>query len=261
MLYRHNASDPIIMERPSRAAYAGPSFQKAIASVASAIDGAALNNPAKLFGRKTSASRAKVETANPPMKKRMTYSVTPRPPRGHAVKPASTFPDASGDRHSSKIVDYPRATAAAPTCSPSRSKVSTPSFVCIERMSRSPKASCILLRTALEHGTAGGTEVATVTRHARPDTANVRDVLLAEPHRVRFTGRALLRGPLLRGGGPSRKREREAQQHRRRGCDRPELWLGATNVHYRPPFGDHVFRLIHGFLARTSRRPIPSPSR
>jgi len=121
MLYRHNASDPIIMERPSRAAYAGPSFQKAIASVASAIDGAALNNPAKLFGRKTSASRAKVETANPPMKKRMTYSVTPRPPRGHAVKPASTFPDASGDRHSSKIVDYPRATAAAPTCSPSRS--------------------------------------------------------------------------------------------------------------------------------------------
>ena len=65
MLYRHNASDPIIMERPSRAAYAGPSFQKAIASVASAIDGAALNNPAKLFGRKTSASRAKVETANP----------------------------------------------------------------------------------------------------------------------------------------------------------------------------------------------------
>jgi len=190
------------MERPSRAAYAGPSFQKAIASVASAIDGAALNNPAKLFGRKTSASRAKVETANPPMKKRMTYSVTPRPPRGHAVKPASTFPDASGDRHSSKIVDYPRATAAAPTCSPSRSKVSTPSFVCIERMRRSPKASCILLRTALEHGTAGGTEVATVTRHARPDTANVRDVLLAEPHRVRFTGRALLRGPLLRGGGP-----------------------------------------------------------
>jgi hypothetical protein len=31
--------------------------------------------------------------------------------------------------------------------------------------------------------------------HARPDTANVRDVLLAEPHRVRFTGRTLLRGP------------------------------------------------------------------
>jgi len=76
------------MERPSRAAYAGPSFQKAIASVASATDGAAPNNPAKLLGRKTSASRAKVETANPPMKKRMTYSsVTPRPPRAHADNP------------------------------------------------------------------------------------------------------------------------------------------------------------------------------
>src|ERR1700745_3870629 len=36
----------------------------------------------------------------------------------------------------------------------------------------------------------------------RPDTANVRDVLLAEPDRVRFAGRALPRGPFLRGGGP-----------------------------------------------------------
>src|SRR5262249_23958009 len=35
--------------------------------------------------------------------------------------------------------------------------------------------------------------------HARPDTTNVRDVLLAQPHRVRFTGRTLLWGPLLRG--------------------------------------------------------------
>src|ERR1700758_5565613 len=86
---------------------------------------------------------------------------------------------------------------------------------------RSPKASRLLLRTALELGTAGGAKVATVTGHARPDTANVRDVLLAESHRVRFTGRALLRGPLLRGGGPRRKREREAQQHR--GRDRSEL--------------------------------------
>jgi hypothetical protein len=103
-------------------------------------------------------------------------------------------------------------------------------------ISRSPKASRLLLRTARELGTAGGAKVATVMGHARPDTANVRQVLLAEPHRVRFTGRALLRGPLLRGDRPRRKREREAQQHRSRGCDRPELWLGATNVHYRPPF-------------------------
>jgi hypothetical protein len=68
--------------------------------------------------------------------------------------------------------------------------------------------------------------------HARPDTANVGDVLLAEPHRVRFAGRALLRGPLLRGGGRRRECEREAQK-RRSGYDRPEVWLG-TNVHYRP---------------------------
>jgi len=79
---------------------------------------------------------------------------------------------------------------------------------------RSPKASRLLLRTALEHGTAGGAKVATVMGHARPDTANVRHVLLAEPHRVRFAGRALLRGPLLRGGGPGREHEREAQERR-----------------------------------------------
>src|SRR5262245_56533216 len=96
----------------------------------------------------------------------------------------------------------------------------------------SPKASCLLLRTALEHGTAGGAKVATVMGHARSDTANVRDVRLAEPHRVRFAGRALLLGPLLRRGGP-REREREAQD-RRSGHDRPELWLAGTNVHFRP---------------------------
>jgi hypothetical protein len=87
---------------------------------------------------------------------------------------------------------------------------------------RSPRVSPLLLRTALEHGTAGGAKVATVMGHARPDTTNVRDVLLAEPHRVRFAGCALLRRPLLRGGGPRREREREAQE-RRSGYDRPEL--------------------------------------
>src|SRR5262249_51132500 len=95
------------------------------------------------------------------------------------------------------------------------------------------KACCLLLRTALEHGTAGGTEVATVTRHARPDTADVRDILLAEPHRVRLAGCALLLGPLLRDGGQRRQREREAKE-RRTGYDRPELWLGGTNIHYPP---------------------------
>src|SRR5215475_8214402 len=98
---------------------------------------------------------------------------------------------------------------------------------------RSPRASRLLLRTAVEHGTAGGAEVATVMGHARPDTANIRDVLLAEPDRVRFAGRALPRAPFLRGGGPRPERERETQE-RRSGYDRPEVWLGGTNVHYRP---------------------------
>src|SRR6266516_5377129 len=97
----------------------------------------------------------------------------------------------------------------------------------------SAEAPHTLLRAALENGAAGGAKVATVMGHARPDTANVGDVLLAEPHRVRFAGRALLRGILLRGGGPRRECEREAQE-RCSGYDRPELWLGGTNVHYPP---------------------------
>src|SRR5215475_6362273 len=108
------------------------------------------------------------------------------------------------------------------------------SFMAAPSIRRSPRASrLLLLRTAVEHGTAGGAKVTTVMGHARPDTANVRDVLLAEPDRVRFAGRALPRGPFLRGGGPRQEREREAQE-RRNGYDRPEVWLGGTNVHYRP---------------------------
>jgi hypothetical protein len=45
----------------------------------------------------------------------------------------------------------------------------------------------------------------------------------------------LLLSPLLRGGGPGREHEREAQ-NRRSGYGRQELWLGVTNVHYRSPF-------------------------
>lgn len=44
-------------------------------SVAKATDGAALNNPAKLLGRTTSPTIAKIETKNPPIKKRSMYSV------------------------------------------------------------------------------------------------------------------------------------------------------------------------------------------
>jgi hypothetical protein len=90
-------------------------------------------------------------------------------------------------------------------------------------------------RAALEHGAAGGAEVATIMGHALPDTIDVRKIRLAEPRRVRLARRALLRGPLLRGGGRRRKREREAQERGRKrgsGHDRPELRLGATNVHY-----------------------------
>ncbi len=84
---------------------------------------------------------------------------------------------------------------------PASSMVKRPPAMTIS-IRRSPRASRLLLRTALELGTASGAKVAAVMGHAGPDTANVRDVLLAEPHRVRFTGRALLRRPLLRGGGP-----------------------------------------------------------
>jgi hypothetical protein len=72
----------------------------------------------------------------------------------------------------------------------------------------SAEAPHTLLRAALENGAAGGAKVATVMGHARPDTANVGDVLLAEPHRVRFAGRALLRGPMLRGGEDANVSER-----------------------------------------------------
>src|SRR6266446_3915386 len=99
------------------------------------------------------------------------------------------------------------------------------------------RSGASLLRATLEQGTASGAEVATVMGHARPDTINVRDVLLAEPHRIRFAGRALLRRPLLRRGGPRRERERKAQERGRERCgghDRPELRLCDTNFHYRP---------------------------
>src|SRR5579862_7696667 len=47
----------------------------AMPSVASAIEGAAPNRPAKLLGRSTSPKTANAETATPPIIKRMTYSI------------------------------------------------------------------------------------------------------------------------------------------------------------------------------------------
>ena len=50
--------------------------------------------------------------------------------------------------------------------------------------------------------------------HAGADTLNVRDILVAEPHRVWFASRALLRGPLLRSCGQRRARERETEKRK-----------------------------------------------
>src|SRR5215468_9506062 len=114
--------------------------------------------------------------------------------------------------------------------------------VCARGRARaSYRSGASLLRAALEQGTAAGAEVATVMGHARPDAIDIWDVLLAEPHRIRFAGRALLRRPLLRGGWRRRKRPREAQERgRERGRERgdgharPELRLCDTDFHYRP---------------------------
>src|SRR5215467_11563675 len=114
--------------------------------------------------------------------------------------------------------------------------------VCSEgRARRGCRSGASLLGSAFEQGAAGGAEVATVMGHARPDTIDVRDVLLAEPHRIRFAGRALLRRPLLRGGWRRRERQREAQERGRErgrergsGHHRPELRLCDTYFHYRP---------------------------
>jgi hypothetical protein len=68
----------------------------------------------------------------------------------------------------------------------------------------------MLLALAVEYAAAGGAEIAAVMGHARGDTLNVGAVLIAEPHRVRLAGRALLLRPLplrLRGGGQSRERQ------------------------------------------------------
>jgi hypothetical protein len=71
--------------------------------------------------------------------------------------------------------------------------------------------SPFLSLAAVEYGAAGGAEIAPVSRHAVRNALSVRDVLIAEAHRIRFAGRALLRGPLLRRGRQRDEREREAE--------------------------------------------------
>jgi hypothetical protein len=68
--------------------------------------------------------------------------------------------------------------------------------------------------------------------HAGADTLNVRDILVAEPHRVWFAGRALLRGPLLRSCRQRRACERETEK--RKGYDWSQIQCGA-NSHSGPP--------------------------
>ena len=68
--------------------------------------------------------------------------------------------------------------------------------------------------------------------HAGADTLNVRDILVAEPHRVWFASRALLRGPLLRSCGQRRAREHETEK--RKASDQSQIQCGA-NSHSGPP--------------------------
>ena len=79
-----------IMDVDWVAASSLPSAMTESANVASATEGAAPNNPAKLFGLKRSPSSAKVETDIHPMKKRIRISfITPGQNYGAPVQPFS----------------------------------------------------------------------------------------------------------------------------------------------------------------------------
>ena len=65
-LYAANANAPAIIDRPSTATKGAPFCATVIKIVAKAIDGAAPNKPAKLFGRNISPSAANADTATPP---------------------------------------------------------------------------------------------------------------------------------------------------------------------------------------------------
>src|SRR6478735_4448868 len=101
---------------------------------------------------------------------------------------------------------------------------------------RAARSAPSLARAAAERRPAGGAEVAAVVRHAGRNPLNVGNILVAEPHRVWFAGRSLLRGPLLRGRGRGRESEREPEE-----CckseDRSQTTLCGANSHYRGSFG------------------------
>jgi hypothetical protein len=73
--YTKKAMAPTTIERASIATYSGPSVCMVRTSVANAMEGAAANRPAKLFGWNTSPKTAKAETKVPPIKKRSNNSV------------------------------------------------------------------------------------------------------------------------------------------------------------------------------------------
>src|ERR1700688_4942416 len=77
--YKKKTKAPAIMERASVAAYIFPFAAIVSPRVASAMDGAAPNNPAKLFGFSTSLRAANADTATPPIRNRKIRSFTGPP--------------------------------------------------------------------------------------------------------------------------------------------------------------------------------------
>ncbi len=86
--YARNAIAPAIMERASRAAYQEPSVAIVKPSVARAIDGAAPNNPAKLFGLRIFPKVANAETKSPPTRNRNKSDVSMTDPQYWLATPA-----------------------------------------------------------------------------------------------------------------------------------------------------------------------------
>ena len=72
--YTNNATAPRIIERASALATAVPCVKTVKPSDAKATEGAAPNNPAKVFGFSRSEMSENAETTKPPIKKRMNSS-------------------------------------------------------------------------------------------------------------------------------------------------------------------------------------------
>src|ERR1700737_4346496 len=90
---KKKATAPAIMERAAVAAYEGPSVATVRPNVASATEGAAPNNPAKLFGLSTSPMIAKPETTAPPTSNRMRIGIISSPISPTSVRdPAPSHP-------------------------------------------------------------------------------------------------------------------------------------------------------------------------